>query len=62
MTIIKPWMYPSYYFDDDYNVCITFLTSDGVRHRIRCRWNQMEQVYTFRFRGNTWRTTLSAPF
>lgn len=57
MIRIKNWMYPSYYSDRAGNVHCTFLTSDGKRHHIKCRWQMSRQVYVFRFRGETWETT-----
>lgn len=56
MINVKSWMNPSFYYDQDWNVRCTFLTADGKRHDIKCHWNFSQQAYTFRFRGEIWKT------
>ena len=56
MVHVKNYMFPSYYWDKDWNVHCVFHTADGKRHDVKCRWNIGMQAYTFRFRGNTWAT------
>ena len=56
MLKIKSWMFPEYYWDENWNVHCVFYTSNGKRHDIKCKWNARVFAYTFRFRNAIWLT------
>ena len=58
MVTVKRYMYPVYWQSLDGSYKISFMTSDGRRHRCKLHKTRRDGLYKFRFRGSTWSTGL----